>query len=160
MAYTASAFDTNHILQGVIAAAKVMNVMGAREIGSPTPLQSNWVRSDDLKEIENGKNVNDISFEYWLDELRKHGVAAPYPSTMCSAHQMGTCRMAANAREGVVDSSGKVWGSEGLYIADASVFPSASGVNPMLTTMGICEWISRGIVRDWTKGKGNGSIKT
>jgi len=48
----------------------------------------------------------------------------------------------------VVDSQGRVWGTEGLYVADASVFPSASGVNPMVTNMGICEWISRGIVKE------------
>jgi choline dehydrogenase-like flavoprotein len=33
-----------------------------------------------------------------------------------------------------------------LYVADASVFPSASGVNPMITVMAISDWISRGIV--------------
>jgi choline dehydrogenase-like flavoprotein len=38
-----------------------------------------------------------------------------------------------------------VWGTEGLYVADASVFPSASGVNPMVTNMAIADWISRGV---------------
>jgi choline dehydrogenase-like flavoprotein len=36
-----------------------------------------------------------------------------------------------------------VYGVKGLYVADASVFPSASGVNPMLTTMTFGEWIGR-----------------
>jgi choline dehydrogenase-like flavoprotein len=35
-----------------------------------------------------------------------------------------------------------------LYVSDASVFPSASGVNPMVTNMGISDWISRGIVKE------------
>lgn len=46
---------------------------------------------------------------------------------------------------GVVDQTGKVWGTEGLYVADASVFPSASGVNPMITNMALSDWISRAL---------------
>lgn len=60
---------------------------------------------------------------------------------------MGTCRMGVSERNSVVDPTGKVWGTEGLYVADASVFPSASGVNPMITNMAISDWISRGIAR-------------
>lgn len=32
-----------------------------------------------------------------------------------------------------VDPRARVWGTESLYVADASVFPTASAVNPMLT---------------------------
>ena len=53
--------------------------------------------------------------------------------------------MSAVEKEGVVDPTGRVWGTEGLYVADASVFPSASGVNPMVTNMAISDWISRGV---------------
>jgi choline dehydrogenase-like flavoprotein len=35
-----------------------------------------------------------------------------------------------------------------LYVADASVFPSASGVNPMVTTMTFGEWIGRRVVEE------------
>jgi choline dehydrogenase-like flavoprotein len=60
---------------------------------------------------------------------------------------MGTCRMSATEREGVVDPQGKVWGTEGVYVTDASVFPSSSGVNPMVTNMAISDFISRGVAR-------------
>lgn len=50
-----------------------------------------------------------------------------------SAHQMGSCQMSAKATQGVVDPRGRVWGTEGLWIADASIFPTASAVNPMIT---------------------------
>ena len=143
MSYTPSAFDTAHILEGIIGAAKINFVMGAREINSPNFLVPNWIRKDD--------GTAETSFQKWIDQLRLNGVSSPYPCTMLSAHQMGTCGMSSNAQEGVVDQSGKVWGSEGLYVSDASVFPSASGVNPMLTTMGISDWISRGIAKDMTK---------
>jgi choline dehydrogenase-like flavoprotein len=45
--------------------------------------------------------------------------------------------MGANPRTSVVDAEHRVWGVKGLYVADASIFPSASGVHPMLTVMGI-----------------------
>jgi len=54
-----------------------------------------------------------------------------------SAHQMGTCRMHRDPTAGVVDENGKVHAVSGLYVADASVFPLASGVNPMLTIMAL-----------------------
>ena len=56
--------------------------------------------------------------------------------------------MSSHSGAGVVDPKGKVWGTEGLYIADASVFPSASGVNPMVTVMAIADWIARGIAEE------------
>jgi choline dehydrogenase-like flavoprotein len=61
--------------------------------------------------------------------------------------------MSAKAKDGVVDPKGRVWGTEGLYVADASVFPSASGVNPMVTTMAIADWIAQGSCED-LKGEG------
>ena len=65
--------------------------------------------------------------------------------------------MSTRAQDGVVDPKGKVWGTENLYVADASVFPSASGVNPMVTNMAISDWISRGISRELRGNGGEGS---
>ncbi|MEJ1339121.1 MAG: GMC family oxidoreductase [Candidatus Sedimenticola sp. (ex Thyasira tokunagai)] len=48
-------------------------------------------------------------------------------------HQMGTTRMAQNAKDGVVDSNCKVFGIDNLYVAGSSVFPTGGGVNPTLT---------------------------
>jgi len=65
---------------------------------------------------------------------------------------MGSNRMSARAKDGVVDPTGRVWGAENLYVSDASVFPSASGVNPMITNMAISDWISRGVSKELKKG--------
>jgi choline dehydrogenase-like flavoprotein len=59
----------------------------------------------------------------------------PNHIALFSAHQMCTARMHANPKDGVVDEYGRVHGIENLIVADASVFPLASGVNPMLTIM-------------------------
>jgi choline dehydrogenase-like flavoprotein len=59
-----------------------------------------------------------------------------------SAHQMGTCRMHRDPRKGVVDERGAVHGLGGVHVADASIFPLASGVNPMLTIMALAHRIA------------------
>jgi choline dehydrogenase-like flavoprotein len=70
-------------------------------------------------------------------EMLAQRAAARAPVALFSAHQMGTARMAANAEGGVIDADGRVYGVQGLLVADASAFPSASGVNPMLTIMAL-----------------------
>src|SRR6266568_249414 len=63
------------------------------------------------------------------------------------AHPLGGCRMAKDASEGVVDEFGRVFDSkkagtrpfyDGLYVADASIIPTALGVNPSLTISALC----------------------
>lgn len=48
-------------------------------------------------------------------------------------HQMGTTRMSADPRYGVVDSDLKIHGLDNLYVAGSSVFSTGGGVNPTLT---------------------------
>lgn len=48
-------------------------------------------------------------------------------------HPMGTCRMGTDPRTSVVDAECRVRGQPGIYVADASVFPSSLGINPALT---------------------------
>ena len=144
LAYTPSAFDRAHVLEGVIANAKILYVAGAHTIHSGIPGQPAFERADSAKG-DGPPSANEPRFQEWLAQQRRAGLGSV---TLGSAHQMGSCRMAASERTGVVDPRGKVWGTEGLYVADASVFPSASGVNPMVTNMAISDWISRGIARE------------
>lgn len=46
-------------------------------------------------------------------------------------HPMGTMRMSASSSRGVTGRFGEVYGFKNLFVADASVFPSSLGVNPM-----------------------------
>jgi choline dehydrogenase-like flavoprotein len=48
-------------------------------------------------------------------------------------HPMSTARMGADADVSVVDTKGAVRGTDGLYVADASLLPTSVGVNPMMT---------------------------
>ncbi len=62
---------------------------------------------------------------------------APNKVMLFSAHQMGTCRLAADPARGVIGDDHQVFGVKGLYVADGSTFPTASGVNPMLTILAL-----------------------
>ncbi|CAG8954478.1 hypothetical protein HYFRA_00004390 [Hymenoscyphus fraxineus] len=150
--YTPSVFDRAHILEGLIGAAKIAYVTGALEIhpclqGLPPFIRSSNSSSESKtspgSDIDLG--ITDPHFVAWLEEVRRVG-NKPLTGLFSSAHQMGSCRMSRSESEGVVDGVGRVWGRQDLYVADASVFPSASGVNPMVTNMAIADWISRGIV--------------
>jgi cholesterol oxidase len=56
-----------------------------------------------------------------------------------TAHAMGGCRIGPSAGQGVVDGAGRVYGNEGLYVADASVLPAPTGGPPSLS---IAAWSS------------------
>jgi choline dehydrogenase-like flavoprotein len=52
-------------------------------------------------------------------------------------HHMGTTRMSASAKSGVVDAHCKVHGIDNLYVAGSSVFATAGTANPTLTIVAL-----------------------
>jgi choline dehydrogenase-like flavoprotein len=50
-----------------------------------------------------------------------------------TAHASGTLQAGADADTAVVDRNGAVFGIEGLYVADGSILPRSSRVNPSLS---------------------------
>jgi choline dehydrogenase-like flavoprotein len=151
--YTPSAFDAANVLEGVIALAKICYITGAKEIRALLPGTRPFTRKESTTGTSNvNAGVTDPDFVAWLATVRAAGNKPP-TAPFSSAHQMGSCRMSSSPSTGVVDPRGKAWEAEGLFVADASVFPSASGVNPMVTNMAIADWISRGVSRELKEGK-------
>jgi choline dehydrogenase-like flavoprotein len=60
-------------------------------------------------------------------------------------HPMGTARIAADPGEGVCAADGSVNGTAALYVADASLFPTSVGVNPMMTVIAFAKQVARGV---------------
>jgi choline dehydrogenase-like flavoprotein len=52
-------------------------------------------------------------------------------------HHAGTTRMHADSAHGVVDADCRVHGVDNLFVAGASVFPTAGFVNPVLTIVAL-----------------------
>ncbi|MDQ6793848.1 MAG: GMC family oxidoreductase N-terminal domain-containing protein [Chloroflexota bacterium] len=82
----------------------------------------------------------------------------PNRGALYSAHQMGTARMGADPRVHVCDPSGRVRSASsgraggqvvgGLYVADGSLFPTAIGVNPMITIMTLARQVGRTVLAE------------
>jgi long-chain-alcohol oxidase len=125
VSYRLSPYDTRHIRRGLIEAARVLEAAGAREIWST---HSRWVayRPD----------ATGAGRARWLDAMDRSGYG-PNQLLLSSFHQMASCRMGSSPAVSVVNPEHEVWGMPGLTLADASTFPSSSGVNPMLTVMAI-----------------------
>ena len=122
--YRVSRYDAAHLWRALAAAAELLEAAGAREIWPPL---ARWISY---------KPGAPRAREEWLARVDAAGWGANQ-LLLVTFHQMASCRMGASARTSVVDPEHRVWGVEDLYVSDASVFPTASGVNPMLTIMGI-----------------------
>ena len=78
----------------------------------------------------------------------------PHRGTIASAHQMGTIRMGADPAAHPADERGRLRADSrgsiirGLYVADGSTFPTAIGVNPMVTVMAMARRVSRTVLAE------------
>lgn len=67
------------------------------------------------------------------------------------AHHMGTTRMSASPSEGVVDADTRVHGTDNLFVAGSSVFPSAGYANPTQTIVALALRLSDHIKAFYTE---------
>jgi choline dehydrogenase-like flavoprotein len=123
VSYRLSPYDAKHLRRGLTEAARVLEAAGARTV---------W--TSHARTIGYRPDGSTAPRDAWLAALDRAGYG-PNQTQLATFHQMASCRMGANARTSVVNADHQVWGVPGLYVADASTFPTSSGVNPMLTIM-------------------------
>jgi len=75
-----------------------------------------------------------------LDLVSQHRIQ------ITSGHPMGGCALGGDAKRDVVDSRGRSWDVDGLYVADSSLLPTSLGVNPCYTVYALGRYIAQGIV--------------
>ena len=118
--YRLNDFDIGHVRTGADAAARVLEAAGATSIFSA---HKDWL----IYEPGRGRGR-----EGFLEAADRCG----WRSGQCvftSFHLMGTARMGGSPRHSACTPEGETWESPGLYVCDGSTFPTASGVNPMIT---------------------------
>jgi choline dehydrogenase-like flavoprotein len=79
-----------------------------------------------------------------VDELDHYVEHSSYLS-IGTGHPQGGNALSEDKGKGVVDPSFRVHGFENLYVCDASVFPTATTVNPQLTVMALAEYAAAGM---------------
>ena len=124
--YWLNRHDVGRLRRGIAQVARIFFAAGAREV-YPGVRQLPVLRSlTDVEELEStSARAGDID--------------------MMAFHPMGTARMGRNPNHSAVAPSGEVHGLSGLYVADASLFPGSTRLNPQLTIMALATRIARGI---------------
>jgi choline dehydrogenase-like flavoprotein len=137
--YQLHPYDARHLMRGLIEAMRVHRASGAKEVSSPHNRQMVYrdTGSDSLKERSS-------HFETFLGEVEARGFQ-PNAYMLFSAHQMSSCRIGGDSSLGAVDPSGETYEVRNLFVADGSVLPTASGVNPMVTIMGTAHYLAQQI---------------
>ncbi len=125
--YQVTPYDLRRFIDGVERMARMHLEMGADRILLPFARRHFASCMDDLR---------------GLDEL----VRRPDDIDLFTVHLMGTARMGSRPRNSVVDLDGQLWDAPGCYVSDASLFPTAIGVNPQVTIMALSLRIGQNLV--------------
>ena len=117
-------------------------------VGEDMPRETNRVTLNENVKDPNGLPVPNVHYDDHPNDLamRAHAFKAganvynavgakrivetpPYPST----HNLGTCRMSADPKLGVVNAHGQSHDISNLFISDGSQFTTSAAENPTLT---------------------------
>jgi choline dehydrogenase-like flavoprotein len=112
--YQLSDRDAANLVEGTRLLCDLLFTAGARRILLPFAEPHELSGPDDLALLE-------------THPVRKEAME------VVTVHLMGTARIGADRSAAVCDSYGLVHDADGLMVADASLFPSPIGVNPMVT---------------------------
>jgi long-chain-alcohol oxidase len=134
--YDVSAYDAAHMRRAIRAGADVLAAAGATEVFS--------LQTPPTRARPDGSG--------WLDRFMATADATGYRNlrmSYISFHQMATAAMGCDPHRGAVGETGETFDVRGLFVADGSVFPDSSGVNPMITIMAATDHIARTIADTW-----------
>ena len=126
--YRLNDYDKQHLLRGMLESVRLHHAAGAERIS---------VMHNQPVHFSPDKG----RLEAFLKEIRAKNWGANHFS-LFSAHQMGTCRMGGR-KDYPVKPDGETREVRNLFVADASLFPSASGANPMLSIQALACWVAR-----------------
>lgn len=142
ISYTIEDLDEENLSKGIEKVLRILAMAGAEEIGT----------HHREGRVLNVKETSQDEFEKFVKEESRRPLKY-LEAPVCSAHQMGSCRMGVDSKNSVVNQMGECWEIEGLFLADSSVFPTALGVNPMVTVQATAYCTAQSVVDVLGKSK-------
>jgi long-chain-alcohol oxidase len=118
--YRLSRYDLRHLRAGFLGAARILEAAGAKRVVSAHARPVIWEPRDGAGV---GRFLADADSRGW----------EPNRVLYASAHLMGTARMGGSPSSAACDPEGETWEVSRLVVCDGSTFPTASGVNPMIS---------------------------
>ena len=118
--------DRKVLVEGIINAARLLSAAGATEILMPYTQHL------------------PIKTEADIDIIRQRGIV-PNDIMLASSHPQGTLRMGENPNRNVVNLAGESHAVKGLFVADASLFPTSVGIPPTLTIAALATHVAHRI---------------
>jgi choline dehydrogenase-like flavoprotein len=118
--YKLSGYDTGHVRKGVGGAAQILEAAGAQRI---------FTSHSELVAYDPGANGK-------REQFMRDADACGWDAGHCtygSFHIMGSARMGGSPATSACNPRGETWEVRNLYVCDGSAFPTASGVNPMIS---------------------------
>jgi choline dehydrogenase-like flavoprotein len=131
--YELHPYDRAHLQRGVLEGLKVHRAAGAKELYAP--------HNSLIKYINTG---SESDFVRYLRQVEDAGLE-PNAFPLFSAHQMSSCRIASSPQQGALKTTGETYEIKNLFVADASALPTATGVNPMVSIMGLAHYIAQNV---------------
>jgi choline dehydrogenase-like flavoprotein len=125
--YELAAADRPRLLDAMRMSARLMFAAGARR-----------VFLSDVQPFNIG-SATEIDEKLTMRKMERD------PPMITSGHPMGGCRLGEDPARDVVDSDGRSWDVDGLFIADSSVFPTSLGVNPCFTVYALAHRMAKAI---------------
>jgi hypothetical protein len=130
--YTLSEPDKKRFAEGIAEAIRVMFKAGAKQVYLPT---TEDILSDGTGApkpgTEAGVQPQVLTSPDQAALVEKNLRFIANESIVTSAHMQATDKMGASPQNSVVGQDFHVWGTEGLYVVDGSIFPTSVGANPM-----------------------------
>jgi choline dehydrogenase-like flavoprotein len=124
--YTPAREDVETLIEALKLLARIYLAAGARRV-MPSTFQ-----------------FHAFTDESQLDKLDDYVKNSNYLS-IGSGHPQGGNALSGEPGKGVVDPSFRVHGFDNLFVCDASVFPTATTVNPQLTVMALADYSAPGM---------------
>jgi len=132
--YRLTARDRRNLVRGLQEAARIHRAAGALRISTLHALECS---------VGDGKGpIREPEFTAFLEEIHRLGIREN-GLALFTAHPMGSARAGRDPRRSAANPTGECHEVRNLWIGDGSLLPTAPGVNPMISIMGLAARTAR-----------------